>query len=156
MLFQTKVKETGNTVIAGAYVDFKNVVSGQASSGPASTAAPSGALKSDALFAKIQEEVGKNKDLAKSIGGVFLYNITESGKTVKSWTLDLKTPAVHEGGPKSGKADTTLTVSDGDMVDIAAGTLSPQVAYMKGKLKISGNIMLAQKLGPLLKSNAKL
>ncbi|XP_063894168.1 peroxisomal multifunctional enzyme type 2 [Helicoverpa armigera] len=156
VLFQTKVKETGNTVIAGAYVDFKNVVSGQASSGPAATAAPSGALKSDALFAKIQEEVGKNKDLAKSIGGVFLYNITESGKTVKSWTLDLKTPAVHEGGPKSGKADTTLTVSDGDMVDIAAGTLSPQVAYMKGKLKISGNIMLAQKLGPLLKSNAKL
>lgn len=49
-----------------------------------------------------------------------------------------------------------MTVSDGDLVDIASGTLGPQVAYMKGKLKIAGNIMLAQKLGPLLKSEAKL
>lgn len=70
--------------------------------------------------------------------------------------LDLKTPAVYEGTPKSGKADTTMTVSDNDMVEIAAGTLSPQVAYLKGKLKIAGNIMLAQKLGPLLKSPAKI
>ncbi|XP_026742371.1 peroxisomal multifunctional enzyme type 2-like [Trichoplusia ni] len=153
--FQTKTKETGNIVIAGAYVDLKNLVSGGASSSPAA-AAPSGALKSDALFAKITEEVNKNKDMAKSVGGVFVYNITENGKTVKSWTLDLKTPAVYEGQPKSGKADTTMTVSDGDLVDIAAGTLQPQVAYLKGKLKIAGNIMLAQKLGPLLKSPAKI
>ncbi|KAJ8717847.1 hypothetical protein PYW07_005777 [Mythimna separata] len=156
--FQTKVKETGNTVIAGAYVDLKNVVQGDVgSSSAAPAAAPSGgSFKSDALFAKIQEEVAKNKDLAKSIGGVFQYNISENGKTAKSWTLDLKTPDVYEGVPKSGKADTTLTVSDDDMVAIAAGSLSPQVAYMKGKLKIAGNIMLAQKLGPLLKSPAKI
>lgn len=70
--------------------------------------------------------------------------------------LDLKTPAVYEGTPKNGKADTTLTVSDADMVAIAAGSLSPQAAYMKGKLKIAGNLMLAQKLGPLLKSPAKI
>jgi len=157
--FQTKTKETGNIVIAGAYVDFKNIVSSQgaSSSAAAPAAAPSsGALKSDGLFHKIKEEVGKNKDLAKSINGVFLYNITENGKTAKSWTLDLKVPEVYEGQPKSGKADTTMTLSDSDMVDLAAGTLNPQVAYMKGKLKIAGNLMLAQKLGPLLKSPAKI
>lgn len=71
--------------------------------------------------------------------------------------LDLKSSiGVYQGEPKNGKADTTLTVSDDDMIEIAAGTLSPQVAYLKGKIKISGNIMLAQKLGPLLKSGAKL
>ncbi|KAF9796523.1 hypothetical protein SFRURICE_010999 [Spodoptera frugiperda] len=156
--FQTKTKETGNIVIAGAYVDFKNIVSqGASSSAAAPTAAPSGvALKSDGLFHKIKEEVGKNKELAKSINGVFLYNITENGKTAKTWTLDLKVPEVYEGQPKSGKADTTMTLSDSDMVDLAAGTLNPQVAYMKGKLKIGGNLMLAQKLGPLLKSPAKI
>lgn len=68
----------------------------------------------------------------------------------------MKTPEVHEGAPKSGKADTTLTISDGDFVDIALGTLNPQVAFLKGKLKITGNLMLTQKLGPLLKSEAKL
>ena len=68
--------------------------------------------------------------------------------------LDLKTPTVHEGGPRSGKADTTMTVADSDLIEIATGKINPQVAYLKGKLKISGNIMLAQKLGPLLKSDA--
>lgn len=68
----------------------------------------------------------------------------------------MKTPLIYEGAPKSGKADTTLTVGDGDFVDMATGALNPQLAYLKGKMKISGNLMLAQKLGPLLKSEAKL
>lgn len=156
--FQAKAKETGNVVISGAYVDLKTVVTTQSvtsSSAPA-TQSSGPILKSDAVFAKIKEEVKKNPSKAKSVNGVFLYNITENGKTVKQWTLDLKTPEVNEGSPKSGKADTTLTVGDVDFVDMAAGTLNPQVAYLKGKLKISGNLMLAQKLGPLLKSEAKL
>lgn len=69
--------------------------------------------------------------------------------------LDLKNADVYEGAPKS-KADTTLTVADQDMIDIALGKLNPQVAFMKGKLKITGNIMLTQKLVPLLKTEAKL
>ncbi|KAJ2948531.1 hypothetical protein O0L34_g7782 [Tuta absoluta] len=156
--FQAKTKESGNIVISGAYVDMRKIVSGgsESSSAPAASVSSGGALKSDGLFAKIKEEVSKNVAVAKGIGGVFQYNLTENGKTVKSWTLDLKAAEVYEGAPKSGKADTTMTVSDADLVEIAAGTLSPQVAYLKGKLKIAGNIMLAQKLGPLLKSDAKL
>lgn len=68
--------------------------------------------------------------------------------------LDLKSASVSTGA--TGKADTTLTVSDEDFVDIALNKLNPQTAFMKGKLKIQGNIMLAQKLGPLLKTEAKL
>lgn len=49
-----------------------------------------------------------------------------------------------------------MTIADSDLVDIASGALSAQVAYMKGKLKMAGNIMLAQKLAPLLKSEAKI
>ncbi|CAH2089483.1 unnamed protein product [Euphydryas editha] len=156
--FQTKLKETGNFVITGAYVDLKNVVQDGASSpSTQKLASPSSNLKSDSLFAKIEDGIKSNPEKAKSVGGVFLYNITENGKTVKQWTLDLKSGmTVYQGEPKSGKADTTMTVGDGDLMEIAAGTLSPQVAYLKGKIKISGNIMLAQKLGPLLKSGAKL
>lgn len=69
--------------------------------------------------------------------------------------MDLKNAQVTEGAP-SGKVDTTLTVADDDFVDIALNKLNPQTAFMKGKLKIQGNIMLAQKLGPLLKTEAKL
>ncbi|CAH0401279.1 unnamed protein product [Chilo suppressalis] len=147
--FQTKLKETGNVVITGAYVDLKNVGTVRPSAASASED-----LKSDAVFTKIKTELANNVAKAKSINGVFLYNITVNGKTVKQWTLDFKTPAIIEGA--SGKPDTTITISDADMVEVASGALNPQVAFMKGKLKISGNIMLAQKLGPLLKSDAKL
>lgn len=69
--------------------------------------------------------------------------------------MDLKNANVYEGAPE-GKASTTLTVSDEDFVLMAQGKLQPQSAFMKGKLKVTGNIMLAQKLAPLLKANAKL
>lgn len=70
--------------------------------------------------------------------------------------IDLKEGSVYEGVAKGAAADTTLTVSDDDFVSIALGKLNPQVAFMKGKLKITGNIMLTQKLVPLLKTEAKL
>lgn len=71
--------------------------------------------------------------------------------------LDLKNGKVYEGKPQDGiKPDTTLSVADADLVEIALGKLNPQAAFMKGKLKITGNIMLTQKLVPLLKTEAKL
>lgn len=70
--------------------------------------------------------------------------------------MDLRNGSVYEGPAKGIKVDTILTVSDDDMVDIALGKLNPQQAFMKGKLKITGNIMLSQKLAPLLKTEAKL
>lgn len=70
--------------------------------------------------------------------------------------IDLKNVKLYEGAPSNISADTTLTVSDDDFVDIALGKINPQVAFMKGKLKISGNIMLTQKLVPLLKTGPKL
>lgn len=70
--------------------------------------------------------------------------------------IDLKNAEVYEGPPKDIDADTILVVSDDDFVDIAMGKINPQVAFMKGKLKISGNVMLTQKLVPLLRTEAKL
>ncbi|XP_067642169.1 peroxisomal multifunctional enzyme type 2 [Eurosta solidaginis] len=114
------------------------------------------ALASDAVFQKIIDGLKENKAKAKAINGVFLYKITKDGKMAKEWTLDCKNAKAYEGPAQGIKVDTTLTVADDDMVDIALGRLNPQSAFMKGKLKISGNIMLAQKLTPLLKTEAKL
>ena len=49
------------------------------------------------------------------------------------------------------KADTTISVSDSDFADMAAGKLDSQKAFFAGKLKVKGNIMLTQKLGEILK-----
>ncbi|XP_044744435.1 peroxisomal multifunctional enzyme type 2-like isoform X2 [Coccinella septempunctata] len=116
----------------------------------------SSGLQSDAIFEFIIDQVKADPGKAKSVGGVFLYNITKDGKQVKQWTMDLKSASVYEGAPKDVKANTTLTISDDDFLLLAQGKLNPQVAFMKGKLKIQGNIMLAQKLAPILKANSKL
>jgi len=108
-------------------------------------------LQSDVLFSSIQEKIDSNPDKAKSVNGVFLYRILEGGNVIKEWTLDLKNGLIHEGKPEKIKIDTTLSAADDVLVEISSGKLNPQAAFMKGKLKITGNIMLTQKLLPLLK-----
>jgi (3R)-3-hydroxyacyl-CoA dehydrogenase / 3a,7a,12a-trihydroxy-5b-cholest-24-enoyl-CoA hydratase / enoyl-CoA hydratase 2 len=69
--------------------------------------------------------------------------------------LDLKQGNVTVGDPQ-GKADCTITMEDSDMVEMAQGKLNPQAAFMKGKLKVKGNVMLTQKLKGLLTLESKL
>jgi len=147
--FETKVKETGSVVISGAYVDLTEVSAVQHK-------APTSALQSDSVFDMMKKRVAANAERVKKINGVFQYNITKDGATVTTWTVDLKTPSVYQGPPQSGKADCTLTIADEDMVHIASGKLNPQTAFMQGKLKVAGNIMLTQKLSALLKEESKL
>lgn len=73
--------------------------------------------------------------------------------------MDLKkSPGeVYAGPPKDGvKPNVTLTLEDTDMADLGAGKLNPQKAFMSGKLKVTGNVMLTQKLQPLLQPQAKM
>lgn len=43
-------------------------------------------LKSDVIFEAIIERVKTDPDKAKSVGGLFVYNITKDKKTVKQWS----------------------------------------------------------------------
>jgi 3-hydroxyacyl-CoA dehydrogenase/3a,7a,12a-trihydroxy-5b-cholest-24-enoyl-CoA hydratase len=148
--FETSVVESNTVVIGGAYVDLISV-----RMGPIANNVSAATLESDAIFQFIIDQVKADPNKAKSIGGVFLYKITKNGKEAKQWTMDLKNAKVYEGAPE-GKPSTTLTIADEDFMLMAQGKLQPQAAFMKGKLKITGNIMLAQKLAPILKANAKL
>ncbi|XP_050514402.1 peroxisomal multifunctional enzyme type 2 isoform X1 [Diabrotica virgifera virgifera] len=152
--FETSAVESNRIVIAGAYIDLKSVKPNESTTATLKSLSMSN-LKSDAIFEFIIDQVKADPSKAKSVGGVFLYNITKDGKQVKQWTMDLKNAKVFEGKPE-GKPNTTLTISDDDFMQMAEGKLNPQQAFMKGKLKVTGNIMLAQKLAPLLKTNAKL
>ena len=50
------------------------------------------------------------------------------------------------------KADCVIGMKDSDYVLLMTGKLNPQAAFMKGKLKVKGNVMLAQKLSALMPS----
>lgn len=43
-------------------------------------------LKSDIIFKTIAERINENIEKAKSINGVFLYNITKDGHIAKKWS----------------------------------------------------------------------
>ena len=54
------------------------------------------------------------------------------------------------------KADCIMMIADGDLVKLFAGKLDGQSAFMQGKLKIKGNMMLATKLSTILKPMSKM
>ncbi|RQM17404.1 hypothetical protein DD237_001379 [Peronospora effusa] len=105
-------------------------------------AATTNGLNSKEIFRLLGEVVAKDGDaMAKKVKGVIQFDIIGAGK----WNLDLKnaTPALTEGAKK---ADVTITISDADFVAVAMGKVNAQQAFMKGKLKLKGNMTLAMKL----------
>lgn len=141
--FKTTVVETGEDVLVGGFVDLKSIVMNTTASEK---------LESDAIFKDMQVKIDANPKEVQAVKGVFLYKVLDNGKVIKEWTLDLINGKIYEGKLDRAKIDTTLSIEDKTFMEIATGKLNPQAAFMKGKLKITGNIMLTQKLLPLLKA----
>ena len=58
--------------------------------------------------------------------------------------------SVGQGGHES--ADATLIMNSADFIKMFSGKLSSPPAYMTGKLKIEGDMMLAMKLEKIIKN----
>jgi len=120
------------------------------------TGADAPAFKSDPIFAELKTVVASSPQLADKLNGHFVYNITSKDKNKKVWTAALKKGGkaeVYEGAPKEGaKADVTIDVSDEDYVALAAGKASAQMLFMKGKLKMKGNMQKAMLFDSAIKA----
>jgi len=94
----------------------------------------------------------RKAQIAKS-KAVFQLQIKNAGGKEQSWIIDLKKEGTVTKGeaPEGVKPDVTLIMNDDAFVDIASGKLGGQKAYMTGKLKTRGNMMLATKLEGILK-----
>ncbi|SOV06050.1 uncharacterized protein UDID_19257 [Ustilago sp. UG-2017a] len=94
----------------------------------------------------------EKKDIQKKTNGCFGMHVKNAGGKELVWTIDLKKNAEAYEGKAKGKADVTINLSDDTFIDLADGKVNGQKAFISGKLKVKGNIMLATKLDNVLKS----
>lgn len=94
----------------------------------------------------------EKKQQIKKTNGIFELRVkNEEGKEAV-WTIDLKKTGTVYKGPAKPKADVTIILSDDTFTQLAEGKLDGQKAFMTGKLKTKGNMMMATKLDAVLKT----
>ena len=88
-----------------------------------------------------------NAAAAAGMTKTFQWNIT--GEQASVWAFKIVNGAgeLVPGGVE--KPDITITVSDKDWLAIAEGKLDAMNAFMTGKLKVAGDMMLAMRLQQL-------
>eukprot|EP00835_Amoeboradix_gromovi_P003997 NODE_288_length_11703_cov_0.386591.p9 type:complete len:113 gc:universal NODE_288_length_11703_cov_0.386591:2749-2411(-) len=99
-----------------------------------------------ASFASLNDE--NRSEMLKKINSVFILEIDG-----QQYVLDFKNGSIKPGDGTAG--DVTIVLKESDLVDIVAGKSTSQNAFMKGKLKIKGNMMTALKLDTALKTLQK-
>ncbi|KAJ1961282.1 hypothetical protein GGI12_003333 [Dipsacomyces acuminosporus] len=113
------------------------------------------------IIAQILKALGsdeaKRNAILKKTNAIFQLDLN-GPNGIKSWVLNLKPGAtasdvVLPGTASQNKknAGVTLILKDSDFVDLASGKITGQSAFMSGKLKSKGNVMLALKLESVLK-----
>ncbi len=85
-----------------------------------------------------------NPAAAAGMNKTFQWNITGDEAGVWAFRIDNGQGEVIPGGVE--KPDVTFTISDKDWLAITEGKLDGMNAFMTGKLKVSGDMMLAMKL----------
>ncbi|KAI8999579.1 SCP2 sterol-binding domain-containing protein [Gaertneriomyces semiglobifer] len=114
-------------------------------------------FKSGALFEQIKAGVegapaAERAAMVKKVNGVFEMIIKNAEGKEQSWTLELKKEGKVYAGKPEGKADIVINLTDDTFQDLASGKLNGQKAFMSGKLKVKGNMMLATRLDAVLKA----
>ncbi|KAI9594651.1 SCP2 sterol-binding domain-containing protein [Syncephalis fuscata] len=87
--------------------------------------------------------------LVKDTKAIFVFDVKTAGGQVKH-TLNLKDGKGSSAEGAAAKSDITISVDEKPFVELASGKLKGQQAFMKGIIKIKGNMMTAMKLDKVL------
>jgi putative sterol carrier protein len=94
------------------------------------------------VFDKVPEVF--NADAAKGLDAVFQFDITGEGGG--QWNVTVKNGACEVQEGTHAAPTVTLTMSDETWLAMVNGELNGMQAFMGGKLKLTGDMMLAQRI----------
>ena len=93
-----------------------------------------------------------NADAAKGMNSTIQFNL--SGDNGGQWYVSIKEGKAEVTKGTASSPNMSLSMSASDYVDMIVGKLNGQMAFMSGKLKISGDMGLAMKMQSLFKRPA--
>lgn len=88
-----------------------------------------------------------NAGAAAGLNAVYQVNLT--GAETSSHYLEIKDGALATGEGTHDSPNITINMASSDFVAMTNGQLNPTMAYMSGKLKVSGDMGLAMKMQQL-------
>lgn len=99
------------------------------------------------LFAELPGTLDPNA--AKGLNATIQFNLTgpEGGR----WWVTVRDGVAAVGDGSASNANVTILMDAGDWAAMVLGTMNHQVAFMSGKLQISGDMELAMKLRTLFR-----
>jgi putative sterol carrier protein len=91
-------------------------------------------------------------NVAKGVTATIQFNL--EGEDGGQWFVTIKEGGARVTRGVAASANMTMSMTARDYVDMNVGRLNPQLAFMSGKLKLSGDMGLAMKLQTLFKRSA--
>lgn len=99
------------------------------------------------LFAQLPANLDANT--AKGLNATIQFNLT--GEEAGRWWIAVRDGGVEVGEGSAPNANVTILMDAKEYVDMMLGTLNHQIAFMSGRLQISGDMELAMKLRTLFR-----
>ena len=91
-------------------------------------------------------------EIAGNLNATYLFHV--SGPNGGKWALEIKNGTCElKPGPVQNPT-VTISISDKDWLEIHKGKLNSQMAFMMGKLRVSGDMGLAMKLQSMFPGQA--
>ncbi|MCP4873234.1 MAG: SCP2 sterol-binding domain-containing protein [Proteobacteria bacterium] len=100
------------------------------------------------FFTKKGEQLAANPDALKGINATYQFNL--EGDDGGEWTIALTDDLSEVRAGTSDDAQCTIAMTATDFMAMIGGSLNPNLAFMTGKLKVTGEIGLALKLQSIL------
>ena len=103
------------------------------------------------LMPVLKEEMVKEENMKhlKGLKGVCELVLLQKGKKAGTWHIILKgdkEPPVVGEGKAPAKPTLSVSLEDDTLLKMAVGKINPMTSFMSGKIKLSGNIMMAQRM----------